>query len=645
MLNVLVVPDSHDIPICEMYENWDVTQCMSCSRFFFEVSDACIECDICRGSENYYVLNCDEKGHLDQDDDVDDIRVTTDYETLFEKTKTNIEKEFTDRRWKIKYRQFEVLMQSCHICDKDLSPSKERIRVKPYIVTSSGDITTESLKIICNVCHRMCNIIDDHNMLVKKCNNIYNYFTKSTGIYYNDVQCIGVCQLKYNDLKRVKKNMNYSFLLNEKEYISVVCDKCRYCGRVSDDININDIIPINNNKVFNLENCTSSCKDCKLLRGTMTESSFVDHINDIVDNTKIRRTNPKKFKIRSDKLRLYAPLNESTGVATDIVFDDLDTNMTWSMEYSDEFTKNFNGLFLTINALNHKKNQTEKENFVIDNGIHIITHIGLSQSNSELIKMSNKIINTHDGVDKVLELIRNSRQILKSNSDILIRVPLNQNKIDVTVETYNHKIVCIEFRCTKTCFDQSNITTLKGVCDMSCMCASCIKLKIHGDNPLNCNCPCILTTNNNPHVRYKLLCNNQLREKYTRKRFLLSHMDYEEQKETIENKINLKNNMISRIYQKKLKETPGTEKYNRKKVLNTRKQKENNNKSKKKEKIQTDPKSRKQKQREKMKETYGEENYKKIVALDTKITRAKRNNMSQQEIDQLKAELNELKQL
>jgi hypothetical protein len=81
----------------------------------------------------------------------------------------------------------------------------------------------------------------------------------------------------------------------------------------------------------------------------MTESSFVDHINDIVDNTKIRRTNPKKFKIRSDKLRLYAPLNESTGVATDIVFDDLDTNMTWSMEYSDEFTKNFNGLFLKIN--------------------------------------------------------------------------------------------------------------------------------------------------------------------------------------------------------------------------------------------------------------------------------------------------------
>jgi hypothetical protein len=654
MIEVLVIPKRDDISTDEMFNLWEVVKCVQCLRFYFMETEHVTMCNICANTGQCYTVACDNTGHIKKTNEKTN-RITNDYEENYKKIKKIVTSQNSGKKWKIPYNKFVQIMQNCYLCDRDINRSYEFNRAHSYIIDDTKDIIIGNFCFVCNVCYRMGKIFGSYDMLIKKCVNIVSHSNMNCDsiIVYKNVSSMGVCQLKYDGMKRVKEKAGYIFDISEYEYISLICDNCKYCNRSSDCSNINDIVLIENDVGYCDGNCITCCKDCKLMRANMSNYAFINHITLITENNIIKIQNMKRLQIRNKTLRLYTYLNNDQGYPTNIVFDNLNTDSEWNVIYNDEFNGSFDGVFFKMENINDIGSKTVTDIFKLDNGVHKIMYLGLSQSNDSIMTISDAPIYSINDVDKIMENIRINRDVLQENSDISIRVPYKQNCITISVHRKYDTIVGIEFTC-----DMIHSICNCYICTTHlarCGCNNCIHHMIQ--NSINKNFTC-----NN----FQIIGNNRIKERYIKNWYKFDSLDFNKQKQLIYDAVDKQNSMMMKNCEVSLKSILGKDEYNKKKVIKTAKQREKKiketgivkyredkreymkiyRKQKKGDrvKVQVDSKTRKQVQRERMMEKYGIENYKKIVSLDTKITRAKKSGKPEHEIEQLKIELNNIKQ-
>ena len=85
------------------------------------------------------------------------------------------------------------------------------------------------------------------------------------------------------------KNRGYSFNLSIEIFKNLIEKPCYYCGAVDSDyshktikyLKINGIDRVNNDVGYELDNCVSCCKICNIMKQTLSEEIFLNHIDKI----------------------------------------------------------------------------------------------------------------------------------------------------------------------------------------------------------------------------------------------------------------------------------------------------------------------------------------------------------------------------
>jgi hypothetical protein len=676
----LVVPGSTIDVSEELYKLWDVQECTECGRFYF-VRNKEKTCSICEKKSDYFVVDCDKTGKFisrpaikvrkcknkHTTDSNREIRTTYDYETLFKETKIYVTKTYPDFQWNIGYNKFNKLIEACYLCGDDLMEDLKLKRTKCHIITDKTKFPI--LRFACHVCHRM-KANDTYEILFRKCESICNtlHRTKNT-LFHSNVFSDGTCHFKYEELKRIKTNNGYVVNITEKEYLTLVCGECYYCSRPSNDSNINDVVTINRCYGYVIDNCVTCCTNCKILRTRMKNKQFEDHISNIYHNAEFTPRDIKnQMIINNHILRLYTYSHNDTGVATNIIFNNMYIGANWSLTYIGIGEGKGDNIFFKMEDKNNINAITSTETFQITNGMHKLSYIGLSQSNNRSMTIKHTTGDNTDNPEEIINNLRIDKNVLQKNSDIYFRVPYSQNLISVTISNKNNKIVGISFAFGQkymqcNCNDCTEHNKTK-----KCLCNTCIKHMMHGQNS---NCSCMPSNNKvSAHTNLKIIGTPEQIERYTQTQYLLKEKNYDVRKAIIYNKIDRVNGVAQKQHELKVIEKIGKEKFDQKKCANMKKsickkidelgideyreqkneymkkyrkeQAEKNDRSSK--PIKKDEKTRKKNQRERIFEERGKDICRKINNLERKISRAKKAKKSDNEINKLRQELKILKQ-
>ncbi|MCK4252148.1 hypothetical protein KAX97_11920 [candidate division WOR-3 bacterium] len=134
--------------------------------------------------------------------------------------------------------------------------------------------------------------------------------TKSCGCFKRERQKIGKGEAAFNQLfngykchsKRYKRG--FSFLLTKKEFKKLTKQNCFYCGQKPSQSAktrsnnggyiYNGIDRLNNNKGYEIDNCVTCCKNCNLMKKTLSQEEFLNHINKICEYQLGRNKSVKK---------------------------------------------------------------------------------------------------------------------------------------------------------------------------------------------------------------------------------------------------------------------------------------------------------------------------------------------------------------
>ncbi len=685
MIPVIVIPDLPNVTIEQMFELWNVNQCIKCLRFYFIMNENENHCNICDNRGDYTIVDYKkiyEKKNINNDekDYVKKNKNLSESIKFIDVIKQNIKDKYPELQINISDAEFQIQKIICYMCGNS--------SVKQPIIDIFGNdkiITIKNLRFCCKMCNRMinqCQFNDSESiaaiatdLLFLKCESICNkYYKMKNTLFYNNVFSNNTCQLKYDSLKRIKKNNKYKFNITEKQYLDVISGDCYYCGRKSSDSNINDIVLLNNDDDYVETNCVTSCGDCKFLKGRIRHKEFIKHILDIYNYYKCQQELSQIYKLIINKsLRMYIYSHDNNGVATNIVFDNINISTGWTFTYyAKHCVSNSNNVFFKMHDIEYFYDGTivEVETFKIDAGIHKLSYIGLSHSNNSTMVIPHCPIDNTKNIDNIIEKLQICQFVQQNNSDISFKIPDNKNCIRITISLINKKIIGIDFSfdnnenkymiCNcNNCVDHNKIKL--------CLCDECIKHKMH-DHEIKCSCnPNNKIINNNTIL--ELIGTSEQKKMFVRKHQLLELKNSTEQKIIIYDNIDKMNNVIQKKSQNNFIEKHGKDKFceiNRIKVQKScqnkkeklgidqfnKIQNDKNKKHRKKRMLDNIPTttheknlatSRKQKQRDTMKEKYGHDRYKKIIAIETQIQRAKKSNKTLEFINELVKQRDNLK--
>jgi hypothetical protein len=89
----------------------------------------------------------------------------------------------------------------------------------------------------------------------------------------------------YNRYKYDANRRNIDFHLSLQEFITIVSQKCNYCGLYNES-QFNGIDREDNNVGYIVDNCVSACSNCNLMKSNYEVSKFMEHIHAISEYQK-----------------------------------------------------------------------------------------------------------------------------------------------------------------------------------------------------------------------------------------------------------------------------------------------------------------------------------------------------------------------
>ena len=104
------------------------------------------------------------------------------------------------------------------------------------------------------------------------------------------------CWGKYSSWQTVKVEQNGSVLQEKckikRTFIKIATSKCSYCGAEPREtgygVVCNGIDRIDNSRGYTLDNVSSCCTRCNIMKGNMSRNEFLDHISKIVKTCDVR---------------------------------------------------------------------------------------------------------------------------------------------------------------------------------------------------------------------------------------------------------------------------------------------------------------------------------------------------------------------
>lgn len=101
--------------------------------------------------------------------------------------------------------------------------------------------------------------------------------------------------LSHYKASAVKRELNFN--LTEVEFKNIISDNCFYCGTVpisktfnksQSPLFANGIDRIDNKVGYEPANCRSCCTICNIMKSTLTEQEFYNHIKKIMENRNVK---------------------------------------------------------------------------------------------------------------------------------------------------------------------------------------------------------------------------------------------------------------------------------------------------------------------------------------------------------------------
>jgi hypothetical protein len=634
----------------KMYDSMDTLKCQTCDNFFFAIDPRENKCDVCNGNKNYTSHECDDNGKIVGSTNHDETCAMA-CESRFEYFKKEVLSINAKYEWKIERDKINEISKCC-ICNHEIIDETDVMNTHIFVSDDDSVISLKNFRIACNICHEMSGNYSYENLFMR-CSNICYYKLKlENSIFYNNASPFSVCQLKYDEIEKIKENKNDIDIISEKDYIKVICGDCYYCGRKSTTDSVNDLTLLNNDVIdsYVKNNCIGVCSQCKLLRGKMNNNKFMDHIKNIYENTVIKpKVSASIFTMTNNSLRLYTYSKDNLGVMTNILINNVVMNCQWEVIHTDDKD------ILTLKCLNDTKGNEKTDTFRLDNSLHKIEYIGLSQSSSETIKMPLFECDNYD-ITTAIQNNKEYKKILQKNSDIVFRIPKLQNNIQLSLTSQNGNIVKIKFSCdekNKYCNCEKCMSHQK---NGKCICDKCFEHMLHN----NKECSCVPENGcKNEHINIRIFGDNDNQQNHEKdvkfenicrnlKDLNLSEcrkkLNITVKKTVKDAKINERNNLTVKKSTQKQIDLMGKEEYRKKKNEYLRKYRQSK-KGDKPKKSPLDVKTRMKNYRKRKTETYGTDTYNKITALEVKIRRYKNAGEDADKIEKMKIELSILKNI
>lgn len=101
----------------------------------------------------------------------------------------------------------------------------------------------------------------------------------------------------FNNYIQSAKKRNYEFALTKSQFISLVIEKCFYCGEIPNQIKksptsqhtfkYNGIDRKNNKLGYEIDNCVSCCGKCNRMKYVLNSDEFLNHIKKILEYSNV----------------------------------------------------------------------------------------------------------------------------------------------------------------------------------------------------------------------------------------------------------------------------------------------------------------------------------------------------------------------
>ena len=146
----------------------------------------------------------------------------------------------------------------------------------------------------CVSCCGQCNFMKndkDHDIFIKLCEHICTYNKLFKGKLYPTI-LKNTKFAHYNQYIKSANNRNIKFELSKEEFIELISKKCNYCG--TEDYceryhvtGAGGIDRINSNLGYILDNCTSCCGSCNIMKLNYTKKEFLNKCLEITKKYKL----------------------------------------------------------------------------------------------------------------------------------------------------------------------------------------------------------------------------------------------------------------------------------------------------------------------------------------------------------------------
>ncbi len=91
---------------------------------------------------------------------------------------------------------------------------------------------------------------------------------------------------RFATYKSRAKRKNILFNLSIDEFTVIVNKSCYYCGEFSKNKNFCGIDRLDSNGCYTIDNCVSCCRECNIMKNTLSKKEFFDKIKRIFKNIK-----------------------------------------------------------------------------------------------------------------------------------------------------------------------------------------------------------------------------------------------------------------------------------------------------------------------------------------------------------------------
>lgn len=135
--------------------------------------------------------------------------------------------------------------------------------------------TKDGLDLWCKQCKQYSKIIYNSKNKDKIALHKKEYYKQNKQVIADKAKSIDG---KYRRYKSSAKRRNLEFKLSKNEFCNLLNDKkCFYCGSF-DELGIDRI---DSNVGYIIQNCTSCCKKCNIMKNVFSQSEFHEHIEKI----------------------------------------------------------------------------------------------------------------------------------------------------------------------------------------------------------------------------------------------------------------------------------------------------------------------------------------------------------------------------